>query len=275
MSRPQIVFIGGGNMARSLVGGLVAADYPPERIRVTDPSEVKRSELASTFGIATAADNASAVADADVVVFAVKPQGLHEVVTALAARLAERVPLVVSIAAGVRERDISRWLGYAGPVIRCMPNTPALYQSGMTALYANAQVSADQRGLADEILETAGEVIWLDHEHDMDTVTAVSGSGPAYFFALMEALEAAAHQRGIPADKARTLATRTAFGAARMALAWDDGPGDLRARVTSKGGATAEALAVLEREDFTAVLDRAVGAAADRARELGDELGSC
>lgn len=274
MSRPQIVFIGGGNMARSLVGGLVAAEYPPERIRVTDPSEDKRNELASTFGVATAADNAYAVNDADVVVFAVKPQGLHEVVTALAASLAERVPLVVSIAAGVRERDISRWLGYDGPVIRCMPNTPALYQSGMTALYANANTSAEQRELAHEMIETAGEVIWLDDERDMDTVTAVSGSGPAYFFALMEALEAAAHQRGIPADKARTLATHTAFGAARMALGWDDGPGDLRARVTSKGGATAEALAVLERGDLAGLLDRAVGAAADRARELGDDLGA-
>ncbi len=275
MSRPQIVFIGGGNMARSLVGGLVAADYPPDRIRVADPSADKRSELAASFGVTTAADNAAAVADADVVVFAVKPQGLHEVVTALAAGLAERVPLVVSIAAGVRESDISRWLGYAGPVIRCMPNTPALYRSGMTALYANAHASADQRALAHEILATAGEVIWLDDERDMDTVTAVSGSGPAYFFALMEALEAAAQQRGLPPDKARTLATQTAFGAARMALNWGDGPADLRTRVTSKGGATAQATAVLEQEDFAAMVDRAVGAAADRARELGDDLGAC
>lgn len=274
MSRPQIVFIGGGNMARSLVGGLVAADYPAERIRVTDPSEDKRSELAASFGVATAADNTAAVADAEVVVLAVKPQGLREVVTAVGARLAERAPLVVSIAAGVRERDISRWLGYEGPVIRCMPNTPALYQCGITALYANARASADQRELADEMLRAAGEVIWLDDERDMDTVTAVSGGGPAYFFALMQALEAAAHARGIPADEARTLATQTAFGAARMALAWGDGPADLRARVTSKGGATAEAMAVLEQRDFAAMVDRAVGAAADRARELGDDLGA-
>ncbi len=275
MSRPQIVFIGGGNMARSLVGGLVAADYPPTRIRVTDRSEDKRSELAATFGVDTAEDNAAAVADADVVVLAVKPQGLREVVTALASSLAEREPMVLSIAAGVRERDISRWLGRDGPVIRCMPNTPALYRCGMSALYANAQARPEQRDLAHEILATAGEVIWLDDERDMDTVTAVSGSGPAYFFALMEALEAAAHQRGIPAAEARTLATQTAFGAARMARAWDRGPGDLRSRVVSKGGATAQAMAVLERDGFEAMVDRAVGAAADRARELGDDLGAC
>jgi pyrroline-5-carboxylate reductase len=274
MSRPRIVLIGGGNMARSLVGGLVAADHPPSRIRVTDPSSDKRHDLEETFGVETTADNNAAVADAEVVVLAVKPQGLHEVVAALAPALAQQRPLVVSIAAGVRERDISRWLGYSGPVVRCMPNTPALYQCGMTALYANEHTSTAQREQAHRMLATAGAVIWLDNEADMDTVTAVSGGGPAYFFLLMEALEAAARARGLSGEQARLLATQTAFGAARMAQEWADGPADLRARVTSRGGATAQALATLEDADFAGLMDRAVGAAAERARALGDDWGA-
>lgn len=274
MVRQQIVFIGGGNMARSLVGGLVADGYPPACIRASDPTPEQRERLAQGFGIETTGDNEAAVADADVVVLAVKPQVMREVVAALAQALGAGRPLVVSIAAGVRERDLRRWLGYEGPIVRCMPNTPALLQSGITALFANEHVDADQRDAAESILRAVGTVIWLDDETLMDTVTAVSGGGPAYFFLFIESLEAAAVARGMPADKARLLAIETALGAARMALESSDDPATLRANVTSKGGTTAEALAVFEHEGLKDMVDRAIGAAAGRAAELGDQLGA-
>lgn len=274
MTRQQIVFIGGGNMARSLVGGLVADGYPPACIRASDPTPEQRERLAQGLGIETTGDNEAAVADADVVVLAVKPQVMQEVVAALAQALGVRRPLVVSIAAGVREHDLRRWLGYEGPIVRCMPNTPALLQSGVTALFANEHVDADQRDAAESILRAVGTVIWLDDEALMDTVTAVSGGGPAYFFLFIESLEAAAVARGMPADKARLLAIETALGAARMALESSDDPATLRANVTSKGGTTAEALAVFEHEGLRDMVDRAIGAAAGRAGELGDQLGA-
>ena len=274
MSRQQIVFIGGGNMARSLVGGLIADGYPADRIRVTDPSADQRRALAERFGVDTTDDNEAAVSDADVVVLAVKPQLLREVAQPLAPAVGARGPLVVSIAAGVRERDLRRWLSYEGPVVRCMPNTPALLQSGVSALYPNEHVSGDQRDAAESIMRAVGTVIWLDDEAHMDTVTAVSGGGPAYFFLFIESLEAAATARGMPADQARLLAIETALGAARMALESDDDPATLRANVTSRGGTTAEALGVFEREGLKDMVDRAIGAAAGRAAELGDQLGA-
>lgn len=274
MTRQQIVFIGGGNMARSLAGGLVADGHPPERIRATDPDADQREQLAGRLGIEVGDDNRAAVADADVVVLAVKPQLLHDVAVDLGPALAARRALVISIAAGVRAGDIGRWLGFDGPIVRCMPNTPALLQSGITALYPNEHVDARQRDAAESILRAVGTVIWLDDEALLDTVTAVSGGGPAYFFLLMEALEAAAVARGLTADQARLLVIETALGAARMALESEDDPATLRANVTSRGGTTAEALAELERADIKAVLDRAVGAAATRAAELGDRLGA-
>lgn len=274
MTRQQIVFIGGGNMARSLVGGLVADGYPGASIRVTDPNEEQRRRLADLFGIETGDDNPAAVADADVVVLAVKPQVMREAAAEIAPALAQRRPLVISIAAGIRERDLRRWLGYEGPIVRCMPNTPALLQSGVTALFPNEHVDAAQHDTAESILRAVGTVIWLDDETLMDTVTAVSGGGPAYFFLFIESLAAAAVARGLAEDKARLLAIETALGAARMALESDDDPATLRANVTSKGGTTAEALAVLEGEGLREMVDRAIGAAADRAAELGDQLGS-
>lgn len=274
MKRQQIVFIGGGNMARSLAGGLVADGYPPERIRATDPDADQRERLAGRLGIEVGDDNRSAVADADVVVLAVKPQILREVAVDLGPALAAHRPLVISIAAGVRIGDVGRWLGHDGPIVRCMPNTPALLQSGVTALYPNAQVDAAQRDAAESILRAVGTVIWLDDEALLDTVTAVSGGGPAYFFLFMEALEAAAVARGLAVDKARLLVVETALGAARMALESGDDPATLRANVTSKGGTTAEALAELEQGDLAGMVDRAIGAAATRAAELGDRLGA-
>jgi pyrroline-5-carboxylate reductase len=273
MTSQQIVFIGGGNMARSLIGGLIADGYPAASIRVTDPGEDQRRALAERFGIETAGDNGAAVADADVVVLAVKPQVMREVAEALAPALASRRPLVISVAAGIREGDLRRWLAHEGPIVRCMPNTPALLQSGITALFPNEHVGEGQRDTAESILRAVGTVIWLGDEALMDVVTAVSGGGPAYFFLFIESLEAAAKARGMPAEQARLLAIETALGAARMALESDDDPATLRANVTSRGGTTAEALAVFEREGLADMVDRAIGAAAGRAAELGDQLG--
>lgn len=274
MAQRRIAFIGGGNMASSLIGGLVADHYPADRITVTDPSADKREQLEQRFGIHAEEDNAAAAGAADVVVLAVKPQLMREVIGDLAATLAERRPLVVSIAAGVRERDISRWLGYGGPVVRCMPNTPSLLQSGVSALYPNQHVDDDQRNAAESILRAVGTVVWIEDEDLMNTVTAISGSGPAYFFRFMEALEAAAVERGLESDKARLLVIETALGAARMALESDDDPGTLRSKVTSKGGTTAAALEVFEQGDIGELVDRAVGAAHDRSIELGEQLGA-
>lgn len=274
MTHHGITFIGGGNMATSLVGGLIADHYPAERITVTDPAADRREWLSQRFGIRTAGDNRAAIESADVVVLAVKPQVMHEVIAELAATLEQRRPLVVSIAAGVRESDISRWLGYRGPVVRCMPNTPALLQSGVSVLYPNAQVEPAQRDIAESILRAVGTVIWIDDEALMNTVTAISGSGPAYFFRFMEAMEDAAVVRGLEREKARLLVIETALGAARMALESDDDPGQLRANVTSKGGTTAAALEAFEQGELGALVDRAVGAAHDRSVELGEQLGA-
>lgn len=274
MANPSITFIGGGNMATSLVGGLIADHYIADRITVSDPSAERRDWLEQKFGVQTCADNQAAVAEADVVVLAVKPQVMREVVTDLAPALATRRPLVVSVAAGVREEAISRWLGYDGPVVRCMPNTPALLQSGVSALYPNDQVDAGQRDIAESILRAVGTVIWIDDETLMNTVTAISGSGPAYFFRVMESLEEAAVARGLERDKARLLVIETALGAARMALESDDDPGTLRAKVTSRGGTTAAALDAFESGGLGELIDRAVGAAHDRSIELGDQLGA-
>jgi pyrroline-5-carboxylate reductase len=273
MDRETIVFVGGGNMARSLVGGLVGDGYPQASIRVTDPDEGQRERLAASLGVETSGDNRAAAADADVIVLAVKPQAMQAVCDDLATALEGRTPLVVSVAAGVRAEAIARWLGYDGPLVRCMPNTPALVQAGVTALYPNARVSDDQRSRAESILRAAGSVIWVEDEGLMDTVTGISGSGPAYFFRFMEAMEAAAIARGLERDNARLLVIETCLGAARMALESSDDPGTLRRNVTSKGGTTAAALDVFEQGGLADLVDRAVGAAAERAAELGDQLG--
>lgn len=273
MAQQKIAFIGGGNMAASLLGGLIADHYPADRLVVSEPTAERREWLEQQFGVQTTGDNHEAVASADVVVLAVKPQVLREVVGELATTLEGSKPLVVSIAAGVREQDISRWLGYDGPVVRCMPNTPALLQSGVSALYPNDHVDAEQRDMAESILRAAGSVIWIDDETLMNTVTAISGSGPAYFFRVMEAMEEAAVSRGLEREKARLLVIETALGAARMALESDDDPGTLRSNVTSKGGTTAAALDAFEAGGLAELVDRAVGAAHDRSIELGEQLG--
>jgi pyrroline-5-carboxylate reductase len=271
---PGVAVIGGGQMARALVGGWCARGASAGSFAVADPSAEQRAWLAAALpGLRLEAENAAAAGAAAVWLLAVKPQLLAQVVRPLAPLAAERRPLVISIAAGIRAADIERWLGPGATVIRAMPNRPALVGAGVSALYAPPQVGETARRTATQLLEAVGSVVWVAKESDLDSVTAVSGSGPAYFFLLMELLEAAAIAEGLPRDVARRLATDTAAGAARLAAESGDDPATLRTQVTSKGGTTAAALAVFEAAGLRATVARAVAAAAQRSRELADEFG--
>ena len=269
----KICFIGGGNMASSLVGGLINNDYSASLITVTDPDQHKLEQLAQQFSINTTIDNQTAVQTADVIVLAVKPQVLKDVCQAIKTSLAGKSSLIISIAAGIRSTDIDRWLGNDKAIVRCMPNTPSLIQAGATGLFANAQTSNAQKEIADQILSSAGITLWVDDESLLDAVTAVSGSGPAYFFLFMEAMQQAGCQLGLDEKTASLLARQTALGAARMAIEGDDDPSTLRAKVTSKGGTTAAAIASFEASNFNQIIQQALTAARDRAIELADELG--
>ncbi|MFN2308238.1 MAG: pyrroline-5-carboxylate reductase [Gammaproteobacteria bacterium] len=273
MNPPHISFIGAGNMARSLIGGLIADGWPAERIRAADPDPDQRATLTQHAGIATDAENVAAVQAADVVVLAVKPQVMRPVAQEIAAAVQTHRPLVISIAAGIRVADLDRWLGGDNAIVRGMPNTPALVQSGATALFANPRVSTEQRNRAESILRAVGLTLWLDREELMDAVTALSGSGPAYLFLVMEALQAAGERLGLPAEAARLLTLQTAFGAAKMALESAEDAAVLRQRVTSPGGTTECALQVLEDGGLRELMARALASARDRSRELADQLG--
>lgn len=273
MSEKRVAFIGGGNMAHSLIGGLIADGYRGDCIHVSDPDPDKRAELSSRFGVPVHEDNIDAVARCQAVILAVKPQVIKSVLEPLGPVLRKQRSLVISIAAGVREPDISAWLGGQVPVVRTMPNTPALVRTGATALYANQYVSRGQRDLAESLLRAVGITQWLDDESLMDIVTALSGSGPAYFFLLMEILESAACELGLPQQTTRLLTLETALGAARMALESKEDPARLRQRVTSPGGTTEAATDVLESGGVRDLFFRALQAAAKRASELGRLLG--
>lgn len=273
MQNCKLAFIGGGNMARSLIGGLIADGFDPSQIRVSDPVGEVRSQLSARFGVQTFTDNAAAVADADIVVLAVKPQQIQSVVRELATDWRSS-QLLLSIAAGIRLDDIHRWLGVEdAAIVRAMPNTPSMVQAGATALYANNKVSRAQHELAESILRAVGLTLWLDDEKQMAAVTAVSGSGPAYFFLVMEAMQKAAEELGLTEKTARLLVLETAFGAAKMALESGDEPAQLRQNVTSPGGTTERAIHELQDGGLEAVFENAMVAAALRARELADKLG--
>ena len=269
-----IAFIGGGNMARSLIGGLIHSGTPPQQIHVSDPSPEQLGELG--FPVHTGSDNTAALAAAEVAVLAVKPQVMRDVARDLAPAAREHRPLILSIAAGVREPDLDAWLGGDHAIVRCMPNTPALLGAGATGLYANARVSPGQRSLAERVMGSAGITEWVEREELLDAVTAVSGSGPAYFFHVMEAMEKAGVELGLDPGQARRLALQTALGAARMALEnpAGEGPAELRRRVTSPGGTTERALQILQARDLEGAFGEALAGAAARCAELSDELGS-
>ncbi|MGO9038123.1 MAG: pyrroline-5-carboxylate reductase [Steroidobacteraceae bacterium] len=270
----RLAFVGGGNMAAALVGGLTKRGLPGERIVVADPSELQLQRLVRDHGVRSAADNASAVTGAEVVILAVKPQQMRVVALALSPHLAASKPLVISVAAGIPHAALARWFGGQIAVVRTMPNRPALNGFGATGLYAPPSVGAANRALAESIMAAVSATVWVEHESQMDTVTALSGSGPAYFFLFMEALEAAAHERGLPNEVAHKLTLETAFGAAQMARQSTESLAALREQVTSKGGTTAAAIEVLDAAGLRAIVAHAVAAADRRSAELAAEFGA-
>ena len=274
MSTPHIAFIGGGNMAASLIGGLRAQGLPASAICASDPGADRRTELHDAHGIDTFADNAQAVAGADVVVLAVKPQVMQTVCRDLAPHL-QASQLIVSIAAGITCASLQQWLGADTPraIVRCMPNTPALLRQGVSGLFANAAVSDEQKRQAEQLLSAVGLALWLDREELIDAVTAVSGSGPAYFFLLIEAMTAAGEQLGLPRDTAAELTLHTALGAARMACESDVEAAELRRRVTSPNGTTEAAIKAFQAGGLEALVQQAMDAAARRSAELAEQLG--
>jgi len=272
-SDKRLAFIGGGNMGRAIVGGLVASGHAPSRITVADPSASTRDELSQRYGVATTEDNARAVDGADLVVLAVKPQQMGEMMQALRPALSTSRPLLLSVAAGIRVAELSRWAGPGIAVVRSMPNRPALLGVGATALYADAGATAEQRALAEQVLSVTGHVVWVADEGELDWVTALSGSGPAYFFLLAELLAKSAAAHGIDPATAAQLAAHTLHGAGRMAVMPGADLARLREEVTSKGGTTAAALASFEANGLARLVEAAVVAAADRSRELGEQFG--
>ena len=263
-----ITFIGAGNMARSLIVGLLN-DNANVVLRVADPEQTQLDAIRQHFPqVATFTDNLEAMQGTDVVVLAVKPQIMSDVAQGLAEQAQRGRPLFISVAAGIREEALNRWLGGNLPIVRCMPNTPALVQTGATGLFANAQVHDKQRSQAESILRAVGITLWFEDEGKLDAVTAISGSGPAYFFLVMEAMQAAAENMGIRREDAHLLIVQTALGAARLALESTDVPAELRRKVTSKGGTTEAALNILNEGGLSALFEQALQAAENRSREL-------
>ena len=268
----RLAFIGGGNMARSLIGGLLKTGAAASSIRVAEPQAQAREALGREFGVATFAENRLAAEDADILLLAVKPQVMPALKAELRDLLQRQRPMLVSIAAGVRLDQLERWFGSHLPIVRCMPNTPALIGAGATGLCANARVSPPQKAQAQHILDAVGLTRWIGDEALMDTVTALSGSGPAYFFALVEALEDAAVAQGLPRETARALAAQTCLGAGRMLAESGEAPGELRRRVTSPNGTTQAALESFATDGLARIAANAIGAATRRGAELAAEL---
>jgi pyrroline-5-carboxylate reductase len=264
----RIAFIGGGNMARSLIGGLLGHGAHASTIAVAEPRAFTCQELAREFGVTTYTDNALAAEGAEVLVLAVKPQIMPAALKQLKHVVQRSRPLVISIAAGIRIDQIERWLGGPQSVVRCMPNTPALIGAGATGLYANGRVSPPQRAQAQHLLDAAGLTAWVPEEEQLDVVTAISGSGPAYFFMLVEALEEAGIAQGLEPETARALAAQTALGAGRMLVEGGESARTLRERVTSPNGTTQAALDSFAADHFPLIVGRAVDAATRRAEAL-------
>ncbi len=264
----KIAFIGGGNMARSLIGGLIARGTAAADIRVSEPVDALRDALSRDFGVIVGADNAGAASGAGLWLLAVKPQVLRAVCEALAPLAQAERPLVVSIAAGITAAQLQRWLGGGVAVVRAMPNTPALLGAGVTGLFGSTEVDTNGRERAANLLASAGKTVWIDDEARMDAVTAVSGSGPAYIFLLAEAMEAAALAEGLPAEAARMLVQETVLGAARMLTESDEDPAELRRRVTSPGGTTQAAVETFEAGGFRTLVSAAIRNATERGKQL-------
>ncbi len=267
-------FIGGGNMGGALIRGLIAKGLPAGRIGVGEAVQARRVELANELGVRVSADNREIVEGADLVVLAVKPQDLAMTVRAVAPVLAHRRPVVLSIAAGIRVADIQGWCGPGIAVVRAMPNRPALNSAGASALYAPAGLAPQQRKLAEDTLAAVGTTVWVDEEDALDVVTALSGSGPAYFFLLAELMADAAVDLGLTRESAQELAIQTLFGSGRMARDSDGDLARLRAEVTSKGGTTEAALRVFDASNLRGIVATALKAATERGREMAQAFGN-
>ena len=266
----KITFIGGGNMAKALIGGLIKRGYSPSKIHVVEANKERCVELHNEFGVRASTDQAAAIAHGEAVVLAVKPQQLQEVAVRLAPVIDDR--LVISIAAGIRTQDMARWLGTQN-IVRCMPNTPALIRSGVTALYAMPAVKPEQCHCAEAVLGAVGSTLWVEDEEMLDAVTAISGSGPAYVFYFIEAMQQAAYELGLDEAQARQLVLDTFLGASKLADSSQEDVATLRERVTSKKGTTERALLSMEKNQVKMDIIAAIHAAAARSKEMGDELG--
>jgi len=271
-NQPTLAFIGAGNMARAIIGGLLSNGYPAEKIWACEPEAERLSDLKDQ-GLQTTTDNNQAVQAADVVVLAVKPQVLKDVCLAMADSTQTSKPLLVSVAAGIMTNSIDQWLGGNTAVVRCMPNTPALVQTGASGLFANNEVSQEQRQQAETVLQATGITLWVEEESQLDAVTAVSGSGPAYYFLVMEAMIAAGEKLGLSRDTATQLTLQTALGAAKMAEQSEFDPAELRRRVTSPNGTTEQAIKRFIDGNLPELFDEAMQACNDRSVELAQELG--
>ncbi|MBV1788389.1 pyrroline-5-carboxylate reductase [Marinobacterium sp. D7] len=268
---PTIAFIGVGNMARAIIEGLLATGYPADRLWVTARNVDKLADLADR-GLHATSDNDSAILSADIVVLAVKPQGMQALGEAHRDSVQQKRPLLISVAAGISAEALERWFGGDLAVVRCMPNTPSLVQTGAAGLYANAKVSPAQKAQTETILGAVGLTLWVEQEAHIDAVTAVSGSGPAYFFLMMEAMAKAGEQLGLDAETALKLTLQTALGAARMASESELSPAELRARVTSPKGTTEQAILSFQAQGYDAMVLKAMTACRDRAQSLCEEL---
>lgn len=272
MSDLTIAIIGAGNMGMSIIGGLISNGHPADKLWISDINTEKLHALKQKFHLFITEDNNEAIKNADIVVLATKPQHLAEVLTKSAAAIHQKQALILSIAAGVRIHSIQEWLGEEIAIVRCMPNTPALIGCGASALYANQYVTPEQHNAAESIMRALGIAVWLKDETLLDTVTALSGSGPAYFFLVMEALQAAAEKLGLTPEIAKVLTLQTALGAAKMALESEESLHQLREQVTSPGGTTERGVAVLEEKGIRDILLQTLEAAKHRSEELAELL---
>jgi len=273
MINKKIGFIGAGNMAYSLIGGLIANGCPNDLIFISDSSSERMTVVSSGFSINQCDSNNELVKQVDIIILAVKPQILKQVCTEIQAIVQQKSPLLLSIAAGINSSSINKWLGGQQAIVRTMPNTPALVQSGATALYATDKVNEEQKTISESVMRAVGLTLWLEDEEQMDAVTAVSGSGPAYFFLVIEAIEKSAVKLGLDEKTAHLLAVQTALGAAKMALESEDTAQTLREKVTSPGGTTEKAIGILQDGDLLDLFNRALSGAKQRSIELSEILG--
>lgn len=269
----RMAFIGGGNMAQSIIGGLAQqGDVAMSNITVSDPDHEKIAAMASELGIVASDNNLDAVNNADVVVLAVKPQIMQDVLTPLRDTLSQQRPLIISIAAGISLTSLQNWTG-CDTLVRCMPNTPALYRQGASGMLGHDNITLEQQNLADTLMRSVGLTVWVKTENELDAITALSGSGPAYYFLFMEAMIEAGIALGLTQETAQALTLQTAAGAAHMAQASQIAPSELRQRVTSKGGTTEQALLHFEKADLSGTVHQAMQAAFERSKSLSAELG--